>query len=129
MAQEWTSGHGLDVALDNLGPEVFRQTIPAMAPYGRLVTLMGTPGDDAEETAYVKNLTIHNVMLLTPMILKLRARLDNQAGIVAQGLQLLDEGKLQICIDSSFAFTDIVTAHELLDTGKATGKILLSIPD
>jgi hypothetical protein len=38
-----------------------------MAPYGRIVTLMGTPGDDAESTAYNQNLTLHNVMMLTPM--------------------------------------------------------------
>jgi NADPH2:quinone reductase len=129
VSQAWTSGQGIDVALDNLGPEVFKKTIPVMAPYGRLVTLMGTPGDDENETAYVNNLTIHNVMMLTPMLLGLQDRLDNQAEIVRQGLQLLGAGKLRIEIDSSFAFNDIVAAHQRLDKGKATGKIVLSISD
>jgi NADPH:quinone reductase-like Zn-dependent oxidoreductase len=88
---------------------------------------MGTPGDDAEETAYVKNLTIHNVMMLTPMLLGLRAHLDNQAEIVARGLQLLEAGKLRIEIDSRFALEDITAAHERLDAGKSTGKISISI--
>jgi len=100
-----------------------------MAPYGCLVTLMGTPGDDENETAYVNNLTIHNVMMLTPMLLGLQDRLDNQAEIVRQGLQLLGARKLHIEIDSSFAFDDIVAAHQRLDKGKATGKIVLSISD
>ncbi|MDH3221712.1 MAG: zinc-binding dehydrogenase [Gammaproteobacteria bacterium] len=128
-AQEWTTGHGIDVALDNLGPEVFRKTIPAMSPYGRLVTLMGTPGDDENETAYVNNLTIHNVMMLTPMILGLQDRLDSQAEIVRQGLQLLAERSLRIEIDSRFEFDDIVAAHQRLDLGKATGKIVIAIAD
>lgn len=126
-SQAWTSGQGIDVALDNLGPEVFKQTIPVMAPYGRLVTLMGTPGDDENETAYVNNLTIHNVMMLTPMLLGLQGRLDNQAEIVRQGLQLLDAGKLSIEIDSRFAFDDIVAAHQRLDEGKSSGKIVVAI--
>lgn len=129
VSQAWTSGQGIDVALDNLGPEVFKKTIPVMAPYGRLVTLMGTPGDDENETAYVNNLTIHNVMMLTPMLLGLQDRLDNQADIVRQGLQLIDQGKLQIKIDSRFNLDEIAYAHERLDAGRSSGKIVISISD
>ena len=129
VAREWTSAQGIDVALDNLGPEIFQKTIGAMAPYGRLVTLMGMPADDADETAYVNNLTIHNVMMLTPMILGMQARLDDQATIVARGLELLEQGKLKIAIEREFAFDDIVAAHEMLDTGRTTGKIVIAIGD
>jgi NADPH2:quinone reductase len=129
VTRDWSDAHGLDVALDNLGPEIFQQTIGAMAAYGRLVTLMGTPGDDANGTAYEKNLTIHNVMMLTPMLLKLQTRLDNQAAIVRQGLQLLDAGKLRISLDRSFTLDDIAAAHALLDLGKSTGKITITIAD
>ncbi len=129
VSREWTFGQGLGVALDNLGPEIFRKTIPLMAPYGRLVTLMGTPGDDENETAYVNNLTIHNVMMLTPMLLSLQDHLDNQAEIVRQGLQLLAAGKLRVEIDSRFTLDDIAAAHRRLDEGKASGKIVISITE
>lgn len=55
------------VAPDNLGPAALQKTFRAMAPHGRIVTLIGTPGDDAEGTAYSRNLTIHNLVMLTPM--------------------------------------------------------------
>ena len=126
-AREWTDDRGIDVALDNLGPEIFQRTIAAMAPYGRLVTLMGMPADDAEETAYVNNLSIHNVMMLTPMLLGMQQRLDHQAGIVAQGLQLLAQGKLRVCIDHRYDFDDMVSAHEYLDAGSSSGKIVIDI--
>ena len=129
VAREWTSAQGINVALDNLGAEIFQKTIGAMAPYGRLVTLMGMPADDAEETAYVNNLTIHNVMMLTPMILDMQARLDSQATIVARGLQLLDEGKLKIAIEREFTLDEIAAAHEMLDAGRTTGKIVIAIGD
>jgi len=127
VAREWSDGRGVDVALDNLGAEVFRKTIGAMAPYGRLVTLMGMPGDDDNETAYVQNLTVHNVMMLTPMLLGLQARLDHQATLVARGLQMLARGELQVVIDSRYAIDDIVAAHVRLDNGSNTGKIVIDI--
>jgi NADPH:quinone reductase-like Zn-dependent oxidoreductase len=100
-----------------------------MAPYGRMVTLMGTPGDDENETAYINNLSIHNVMMLTPMLLDMQKQLDNQAQIVRQGLQLIEQGKLRVVIDSTFRLDEIAAAHERLDAGRATGKIVLSISE
>ena len=126
-ALDWTGGRGLDVAFDNIGPQGMQKTFSAMAPYGRVVTLMGTPGDDAEETAYVKNLSILNVMMLTPMLLGLQARLDEQAAIVRKGLELLAEDKLRVIIKSRFKLDDITAAHSLLDVGSTTGKIVIQI--
>jgi NADPH2:quinone reductase len=125
-AREW-GGDGVDVALDNLGPETFARTLGAMAPYGRLVTLMGMPGDDDAETAYLNNLTIHNVMMLTPMLLGMQKRLDAQAEILRQGLGLLEAGKLRVVIDSRYEFTDLAAAHQRLDGGEACGKIVVSM--
>jgi len=126
-ARAFSDGRGVDVALDNLGAEAFRKTIGAMAPYGRLVTLMGMPGDDEGETAYVQNLSVHNVMMLTPMLLGLQARLDHQAEIVARGLQMLARGEIRVVIDSRYDLDDIAAAHERLDAGSNTGKIVIDI--
>jgi len=124
----WTGGAGLQVALDNVGPEALQKCYPVMAPYGRIVTLMGMPGDDAKETAYVRNLTIHNVMMLTPMILGLQDRLDAQARIVAQGMQLLAEGRLRVVVNRTFPLHETAAAHARLDGGGLTGKMVLTIP-
>jgi NADPH2:quinone reductase len=98
-----------------------------MAPYGRLVTLMGMPADDAEETAYVNNLTIHNVMMLTPMLLGMQNRLDHQAGLVANGLQMLEQGKLEVHVGARYPLADIAEAHRQLDSGSSIGKIVIDI--
>ncbi len=127
-ASAWSEGRGIDVALDNIGPEGFVKTIPILAPYGRLVTLMGTPGDDADETAYINNLTIHNVMMLTPMLLQMQQRLDRQAEIVGEGLRLLESRQLKMVIDHRFSLDEISAAHRQLDSGSTTGKIVIDIP-
>jgi len=128
-AMNWTGGRGLDVALDNVGVEAMQKTIRAMAPYGRIVTLMGTPADDSRETAYVQNLTIHNVMMLTPMILGLQDRLDNQARIIADAMALLADGRLRVHIADRFDLADIRAAHAKLDAGGTMGKIVIRIAD
>jgi NADPH2:quinone reductase len=59
---DWTDGRGVDVALYNVGPQLLQRTFVAVAPNGRMVTLMGTPAYDGELNAYNRNLTIHKVM-------------------------------------------------------------------
>lgn len=126
-AMDWTEGRGLDVALDNVGPDIMLQTFKAMAPYGRVVTLIGSPGDTPETNAYNSNLTIHNVMMLTPMWLGLADRLRSQAAHVREGLRLVAEGKLRVVVDRVFPLAEAGMAHSYLESGQAVGKVVLSI--
>lgn len=129
-ALAWTGGRGVDVALDNVGADAMRRTFAAMAPYGRVVTLMGTPGDTDDGIAYVRNLTVANVMMLTPMWLGLHDRLAAQAGIVAKTLDLMAAGRLTVRIAATFPLERIADAHRLLEAGGATGKVVIAIrPD
>jgi len=128
-ALTWTSGRGVAVALDNVGAETLQRTFRAMAPYGRIVTLMGTPGDDAEGSAYNKNLTLHNLMMLTPMWLGLKSRLRRQAEIVEEAMAFLAAGELKLHIDSTFPLAEAAAAHRRLEAGGMMGKIVLRIGD
>jgi NADPH2:quinone reductase len=125
-ALSW-SGNGVHVALDNVGAKVMQETFRAMIPYGRLVTLMGTAGDDAELTAYNLNLTIHNVMMLTPMWKRLEHRLRHQADILRMTLDIVSQGKLKILHAATFPLAETAKAHEFMESGKAIGKITLQI--
>jgi NADPH2:quinone reductase len=93
----------------------------------RIVTLMGTPADDADLTAYNFNLTLHNVMMLTPMWKGLESRLREQAQIVRQALALVAEGKLTIQHAANFSLVNVAEAQEMLESGKAVGKVTLRI--
>jgi NADPH2:quinone reductase len=126
-AMDWTNARGVDVAFDNVGPETMQKTFKAMAPYGRVVTLTGTPSDTSESDAYNANLTIHNVMMLTPMWRGLPERLRAQARHVRQGLVLLAERKLRVVVDRVFRLHEAAAAQDYLEGGQAVGKIALSI--
>ena len=126
-ALAWSGG--LAVALDNVGADTLQRTYRAMAPYGRVVTLMGTPGDDAAGSAYNKNLTLHNVMMLTPMWLGLTDRLRRQAEFVEGAMALLGSGELQLHIDSTFSLAEAAAAHRRLEAGGMMGKVVLRMKD
>jgi len=126
-AQEWTGGTGVNVAFDNAGPEVFLQTLSAMAPYGRIVTLMGTPGDLEDATAYNNNLSIHNVMMLTPMWLGLEAERRRQGDIVRRAMEWLGDERIKVQIAATYALENAADAHTHLEKGSMTGKIVLTM--
>lgn len=124
-AKEWTQGRGLDAALDNVGPEVLQKTYEAMSPYGRIATLMGTPGDVEGEIAYNHNLSIHNVMMLTPMWLGLDAERRRQGEIVRTAMDWLQQGKLRVEAISVYPWREAAEAHRRLEAGGMTGKAVL----
>lgn len=125
--RDWTDGVGVNVAFDNAGSEVFQKTLTVMAPYGRVVTLMGTPGDTEDETAYNGNLTIHNVMMLTPMWLGLDAERRRQGDIVRQAMNWLEDGRIKVRLAATFPLEEVAEAHSLLEKGGMTGKIVLKV--
>jgi NADPH2:quinone reductase len=126
-ARAWTGGEGLAAAFDNQGNETLQRTFKAMAAYGRIATLIGMPGDDGETTAYNQNLTLHNVMMLTPIWRRLEDRLIAQRRIVERGLADAAAGRLRVHIEDSFPLAEVAAAHHLLESGHTSGKIVLGI--
>lgn len=77
--------------------------------------------------AYNLNLTIHNVMMLTPMWKQLINRLKEQAAILRKILDLVAQRKLKILHAATFPLSEAGKAHVLLESDKAIGKITLAI--
>ena len=125
---DWTQGQGVHAVLDNIGGEGFLRSLPTIAPYGHIVTLMGAPGDLPDGTAYNANLTIHNVMMLTPMWKGLQPHLLRQAAILRRAMDWLEAGKVFVQIQASFALRDAARAHELLENEGGSGKVILTMP-
>lgn len=125
---DWSQGQGVKAVLDNIGGEGFLQSLRVLQAYGHMVTLMGTPGDLEDGTAYNANLTIHNVMMLTPMWKGLTAHLRRQAAILARAMDWLAEGKVFVRITDRFALHDAADAHRKLESAGGSGKIILTMP-
>lgn len=124
---EWTEGEGVDIALDTVGPEVFRQTIPAMAHYGDLVTILDPGGAVDLKEARIRNLRISLELMLTPMLRDLpRARVQ-QGEILRRCSHLIDRGDLRIHVSQTFPLAQAADAHRLIEQGHVTGKLALTM--
>ena len=126
-ARDWTGNRGLDVALDNAGPAVMTATYGAMAVYGRVVTLMGIAPDDADLSAYNRNLCLHNVMMLTPMWFGLDSELVRQASIVRNLITHLASGTLKVRVENVYPLEKAADAHRQMEAGSLSGKLVLDM--
>ena len=122
---ELTHGRGADVVFDTVGPEVFRQSIPAVAHYGELVTILD-PGSDMDwKEARNRNLRIGFTLMLTPMLRELSEARAHHGEILRRCAELVDAGKLRIEVAQTLPLEQAAEAHRLIETGHTQGKLVL----
>jgi NADPH2:quinone reductase len=112
---DWTEGKGVDVALDTVGPEVLARTIPAMAPYGDLVTIL-QPGPDLDwKEARNRNLRISLELMLTPMLRDLPEARRHQGEILRRCAEWIDADRLRIQVSATFPLEQAAAAHHRIE--------------
>lgn len=119
-----TQGQGVDLVFDTVGAEVFKQSIAATKHFGRLITLLD-PGEQDFKEARLRNLLIGFELMLTPMLRKLDAAREKQIPILQQCAKWIDQGELIIHLAKTLPLQQAMIAHQLLETGHVSGKIVL----
>ena len=122
-----TDSEGVDVILDMIGGDYFPRNLKCMATDARLVQIAIQNGPKAEINllpVMLKRLTITGSTL--------RARDDSFKADIAQKLlkhvwPLLRTGKIKPIIHSTFALNDATLAHELMESSRHIGKIILEV--
>ncbi len=123
---DWTEGRGVDVALDTVGPETFAKTMPAMAYYGDLVTILD-PGQVDLKEARTRNLRIGFELMLTPMLRNLPEARAHQGEILRRCGEWIDRGELSIQVSRTFPLEQAAEAHRQIEQGHTTGKLVLTM--
>ena len=121
-----TNGHGADLVIDTVGPDVFKDSITATAYYGRLITLLD-PGELLFAEARMKNLLIGFELMLTPMLKGLDKARDKHVAILEQCAQWVEQGELIVNISDVLLLKDAALAHKKIEQGHTMGKIVLEI--
>jgi NADPH:quinone reductase len=126
----YTKGQGVDLAFDTVGGKTFFDTCPAVKVYGDLVTILEPNFKDGDfKIARNRNLRISLEIMLTPALMGLTEAQKHQAQILQQAAQWFDEGKLKIHVGQTFPLKDAIAAHQSLETGSTTSKIVLVIDE
>jgi NADPH2:quinone reductase len=123
----WTNGDGVDLGFDTVGGKLIEQTFSAVKIYGDLVTILEPPADISLKVARTRNLRFSFELMLTPMLLSNTNLQIQQAKILTECAELFDAGQLKIHVSEVFQLADAAKAHQLIETGSMTGKLVLTI--
>lgn len=115
-AQDFTTGiKELDVVLDGIGGETSLRSIDVLKPGGVLVCLPSMYKDDP---AILAKAAEKGVTVKWMMVRPSGERMEQLAGLLAAG-------DLKVKVDQTFPLEDVAKAHEAVETGHVTGKVVL----
>jgi len=123
--QTHTGGRGFDVVFDTIGGETLARSIQAAAPNGHVISSQSDGKHDLTP-AHLKGLSIHNVLMLLPMLTG-----ENRAHhgeILREIATLAEAGKIRPLIaEKRFTLREVGDAHAYLEDKKAVGKVVVTI--
>ncbi|MGC2784996.1 MAG: NAD(P)H-quinone oxidoreductase [Roseiarcus sp.] len=122
-----TGGRGADVILDMIGGDYVERNYAAAAQDGRIIQIAFLKGQKATvdlRPIMVKRL-IHTGSTLRP-------RSPAEKAVIAEALRakvwpLLEAGRCRPVIDSVFALSEVVKAHERIESAEHVGKVVLTM--
>ena len=112
---EWTDGVGADVVIDNLGGDVLAKSIEAAKPMGVIVAFGFSAG--TEVTFDIRSLFFAQKTL--------RGSMASDAEDFTWGLEQVRVGRIKPTLDHTLPLSKAADAHQLISTGKVTGKLVL----
>jgi NADPH:quinone reductase-like Zn-dependent oxidoreductase len=103
----------VDLIFDTVGGETLAESTGVVKPHGRMVTVLEPEGEWG--SAYQKNLDVRMLFLERD-----RRPLDALR-------RLAERGQLEPVIDSVLPLEDVAKAHEMVESGGLTGKVVVDI--
>ena len=121
-----TSNQGFNVVFDTVGGPNLDKSLAAAGSEGVVVTTVSRSTHDLTPI-HNKALSLHVVFMLLP-ILKNKGR-EAHGKILSELASIVDAGKLKPLIDPHhFTLETVQDAHTFLESGKAQGKVVISVP-
>jgi NADPH:quinone reductase len=124
--REATQGHGIDLILDPIGGKGFARNFAMLAPLGMVISygrLDGPP--DADVLPAMRASSASSPALRFFTIHSFDGRPDIRAATMQALLNLLAAGRIRPLIHDRLPLAEAARAHELLESGKVIGKLLL----
>lgn len=122
--QKVTGGQGFDVVFDSVGGDNVARCFQAAAVSGTVVSISTRTTADLSPL-HAKGLTLHVVFMIIPLLYN-KGR-ERHGEILRELTLLVEGGKVKpICDARRFTFADAPAAHAWLQSGNATGKVVLT---
>lgn len=122
-----TNGKGFDVVFDSVGGTNLQNSFDAAALNAQVATTVSLVEMDLS-TVHFKGLSLHVVFMLIPMLHNVGR--ETHGDILARLAEIIDAGGLRPVLDEqTFNLSEVAQAHDRLSSGKAMGKVVVSIAD
>ncbi len=122
---KYTEGAGFDVVFDSVGGENMANSFEAAALNGQVASTVAMVNMDLS-LAHFKGLSLHVVFMLIPMLHNIKR--EEHGKILNELSQIVEAGELTPVLDNEmFSLEQTGKAHERLASGKALGKVVISI--
>ncbi len=122
---KYTDGIGFDSVFDTVGGPNLSNSFEAAALNAHVSTTVSLVELDLS-TAHFKGLSLHVIFMLIPMLHNHKREVHGD--VLSNLAQVIDEGKLKpILDDTNYSLEQVGQAHERLASGKALGKIVVTI--
>jgi len=123
--EQYTGGRGFDVVFDSVGGANMLNSFEATALNGHVATTVSMLEIDLT-LAHFKGLSLHVVFMLIPMLHNIKR--EQHGEILTKLANMVDQGALRPVVDTEhFDLHDIGKAHDHLASGKALGKVVVSL--
>jgi NADPH:quinone reductase len=123
-ARELTEGRGANVVLDSVGGQTLVDSVSALAYRGTLVSVgvAGRAGSEIEARAlWDRNNTLRGVFLAATLM----NEYPRAHAMIADLLERVASGELQVVIDRTFPLAEAAAAHTYIESRQAFGRVML----
>ena len=121
--REANEGRRLDAVFEMAGGEVFRQSLAALAPFGRLIVYGMASGEPPE--LGVGELMQHSAAVVGFWLMHCLAHPEMTEDVLARLFQMVADAELRPVIGATYPLADAEQAHRDLAARTTTGKLLL----
>lgn len=125
---EETGGRGVDVIFDPVGGPAFTDNIQLLAHLGKVISfgsLAGQPAGDLLSAMRAQR--NKNPSVMTFSIHGYDKLRDRRRGAMSWAIDQLASQRIRPAIHARLPLTEVRTAHELMESGRTLGKILLQL--
>ncbi len=122
--RELTDGSGVDVVYDSVGRATFEASLDSLQPRGMMVLYGGASGQVPPLDPQVLNRK-GSLFLTRPNLSSYIASADELGWRAGAILDQVAAGALQSHVHASYPLADATTAHQELESGTTTGKLIL----
>ena len=118
-----TAGHGIDIGLMTIGEETATALFDSMAAEGRIVMYGSTGG---RQVCFNLNIGTRNLQLLA-MSISTSARFipESMRSFRQVAVELFAKGLFKAVVDTTLPMSELVRAHEMVDSRTHFGKVVL----